>query len=1185
MLPGTMHDEALHYFESWKRRDPSRRGGSVSPGALWMGMGLIVLDHAGRGTVNEQPEMLNEFPQELPMSDELAEAVHWASTQVPYAEGRGFVEGEVHQGIRRRFGYRPETIGGELDPSHFPRLYEQGVTPEQFFAMRERVSGLSFIQRIVVTRAVAAGGIVDPPRMSRRGESDFAREVEQAEAERQLVGERVAALRAPSEAVPQNSPNSIGFSSPRARVDAEGDASEEEGRSDDDVVAEDWEDLEGERVEEGAHFFEVPLECSRLHRAETSPLDSQPEVCELVAATVPLALNEETREELDRCQLRLQAVVKRESNLHVQAVVCDSANGGGRAESLRSAAQQVEHATQDLQHSYDEVLQTHVVPNAVVERDPSEWVGPMKEEYEGLQRAVKPLCEATLEQWRREGTPCEVIPAKVICSIKAPKGRRKVRCVCCGNFARSDRWSRADTYSGGIDAVTLRTLLRFAGLRRLDLGIIDVKQAFLSAPLLSNGVQIVVMTPAMFRRHGICEEKYWSVHQALYGLTISPRSWSVHRDGTLSELRFDIDGAPVRICPMTSDPNIWTVYREEDNRVVVYLALYVDDMLAVGETSHVRQTLDKLCQVWKCTEPALLSETGSVTFNGFEVSSGLDGTLYVHQTRYIQELLQRYEVGEPLQVPCEGQPQTPDEEDRGGFEGRVQKAQQLGGELLWLSTHSRCDLAYSVSVISAWMTKYPTAAIERGIKVLRYLKAYPEVCLKYGAAPNDKGPEGALKVERSESLVEGYSDASFAPESSRSHGAFLTVWAGATVNWCSKKQAYMTMSTCESELGALSDSGQAVVSICPLINEFLWGCARVQPMALLQEQGHLAPSTQVVLYTDNTASVAVVSLPGGTWRTRHLRIKGAWLQEQVSKGWIVTHLPGACLCADVLTKALPRERFHMLLRLCELASLPSNRAAELRNTEALRRALVVLVVATCAQGAAGQPTAGDGPGALEGWFWAIVCIVVVLLWEGVKLTVRCLGPRSSRRSVTSQGTQTESAGGRARGSQTDSVRSERTTTHRPELSPWTYEDYAEAAHETFVRYGDDAMMAFPAQRRGQASSSAGAWLEPTRVPRPTQDPHEEAPSLPLCVTSAGGCYHRMGCSQLVHCTNVSSYEPCARCITDPTLEWVSSQPAMWFWTSRYHAAGCTLRHNGGTRYVPCRHCLPGVRNRRGNRGG
>ncbi|OLP77141.1 Retrovirus-related Pol polyprotein from transposon TNT 1-94 [Symbiodinium microadriaticum] len=677
-----------------------------------MGLGLVVLDHAARGTINEQLELLDEFPQELPMSDELAEAVHWASTQVPHSKDQGFVEGRVHQGIRRRFGYRPETIGGTLDPSRFPRLYEQGVTPEQFFAMRERVSGLSFIQRIVVTRAVAAGGIVDPPRMSHRGESDFAREVEQAEAERQLAGERVAALRAPSGAAPQNDPNSIGpigFGPPRTREETEGDASEEEGRSDDDVVAGDWEDLEGERVEEGAHFFEVPLECSRLHRAETSPLDSQPEVCELVAAAVPLALNEDTREELDRCQLRLQAAVKRESNLHVQAVVCDSANGGGRAESLRSAAQQVEHATQDLQHSYDEVLQTHVVPNAVVERDPSEWVGPMREEYEGLQRAVKPLSEATLEQWRREGTPCEVIPAKVICSIKAPKGRRKVRCVCCGNFARSDRWSRADTYSGGIDAVYNDTVV------------------------------------------------FLTVH-----------------------------GPNVRVAGHRTNPD-WG-------------AINVETQLAEGSV--------------------------------------------------------------PVYGPAAGTDSQP--------------VQGL------MHTHSRCDLAYSVSVISAWMTKYPTAAIERGIKVLRYLKAYPEVCLKYGTAPNDKGPEGALKVERSESLVEGYSDASFAPESSRSHGAFLTVWAGATVNWCSKKQAYMTMSTCESELGALSDSGQAVISICPLINEFLWGRAKVQPMALLQEQGHLAPRTQVVLYTDNTASVAVVSLPGGTWRTRHLRIKGAWLQEQAA---------------------------------------------------------------------------------------------------------------------------------------------------------------------------------------------------------------------------------------------------------------------------------------------------------------
>ena len=204
--------------------------------------------------------------------------------------------------------------------------------------------------------------------------------------------------------------------------------------------------------------------------------------------------------------------------------------------------QEVEEAMQDLEQATEEVLQTRVIPNAVVERSPAEWIQAMLEEYQGLQKAVRPLDEATLDQWRSEGTPFEVIPAKVICSIKAPNGRRKVRCVCCGNFMCNDRWTKIDTYSGGIDAVTLRAFLRFAGLRRLDLGVIDVKQAFLSAPLLSNGVEIVVMTPAMFRRHGICQERYWTVFQALYGLTISPRSWAVFRDDTLTQLQLEIDG-------------------------------------------------------------------------------------------------------------------------------------------------------------------------------------------------------------------------------------------------------------------------------------------------------------------------------------------------------------------------------------------------------------------------------------------------------------------------------------------------------------------------------------------------------------------------------------------------------------------------------------------------------------------
>ena len=51
----------------------------------------------------------------------------------------------------------------------------------------------------------------------------------------------------------------------------------------------------------------------------------------------------------------------------------------------------------------------------------------------------------------------------------------------------SEDWTKKDRYSGGVDAVTLRVLVRRAGERRDDAGVVDVTQAFLTAPLLSHG--------------------------------------------------------------------------------------------------------------------------------------------------------------------------------------------------------------------------------------------------------------------------------------------------------------------------------------------------------------------------------------------------------------------------------------------------------------------------------------------------------------------------------------------------------------------------------------------------------------------------------------------------------------------------------------------------------------------------
>ena len=59
-------EEASRYYRSWKSQEPISEIEGVSSRAAWMGLGLVVLDHAARGTINEQCEPLTE--SRCPMS-------------------------------------------------------------------------------------------------------------------------------------------------------------------------------------------------------------------------------------------------------------------------------------------------------------------------------------------------------------------------------------------------------------------------------------------------------------------------------------------------------------------------------------------------------------------------------------------------------------------------------------------------------------------------------------------------------------------------------------------------------------------------------------------------------------------------------------------------------------------------------------------------------------------------------------------------------------------------------------------------------------------------------------------------------------------------------------------------------------------------------------------------------------
>ena len=168
------------------------------------------------------------------------------------------------------------------------------------------------------------------------------------------------------------------------------------------------------------------------------------------------------------------------------------------------------------------------------------------------------------------------MPGKTVHTIKAFTGRLKSRAVICGNFL-GQTFSKEQKYAAGADSVLIRILLRMAALMTWSLCVMDVRTAFLLAPLLfQEDRPTLVQAPKMFLLGGVCKETIWRVKRALYGMVTSPRSWEVYRNKTLAQMRGAVPQGPVRFVPSEIDGSLWYILVGE--RRAGAIICYVDDL-------------------------------------------------------------------------------------------------------------------------------------------------------------------------------------------------------------------------------------------------------------------------------------------------------------------------------------------------------------------------------------------------------------------------------------------------------------------------------------------------------------------------------------------------------------------------------------------------------------------------------
>ena len=549
----------------------------------------------------------------------------------------------------------------------------------------------------------------------------------------------------------------------------------------------------------------------------------------------------------------------------------------------------------------EEVLQTRVVAQHEVRKNLQDWIPSIKDELTALfevKKALKTIDPAEVRRLVSQDL-AEILPSKMVWTIKpsatSKSGKRKSRLVACGNFAeRSD----SDLFAGGATAVALRAAVAIASQNGWDGLVCDIRTAFLNATSGQERVgddeaplpkKAIIKPPPLLVAAGLAgPDEHWEVLMALYGYKESPKLWADYRDTELTHLKAEInDDTWLTLDQMITEPNMWRVIKHQVSgsstveQFCGILLVYVDDLLLLGEDSIMQYVIKAIQTKWETSIPEVIDETSGVRFLGTEIYRQ-GRKWWMTQRNYIHDLLARNlgpEEWLQRKIPMISEPETREEPPNRDL-ATIREAQRVVGELVWVATRTRPDLAFTITKLASLITKDPQQVLDLTKHVWCYLAATADHGLQFCNAPDEK----QLNI---------YTDASFGTETSM--GCHLVMWGTAMLLWKSGKQAVVTASTAEAELVEVLEGALAGDAVRVVMEEALDTTARA------------------ISYTDNTAALSIVTSENGSWRTRHLRKRAHILRSKVNQGeWLLRHMAGSEIPADLGTKVLAFEKFKFL---------------------------------------------------------------------------------------------------------------------------------------------------------------------------------------------------------------------------------------------------------------------------------
>ncbi|CAI7847226.1 unnamed protein product [Closterium sp. NIES-54] len=402
--------------------------------------------------------------------------------------------------------------------------------------------------------------------------------------------------------------------------------------------------------------------------------------------------------------------------------------------------------------------------------------------------------------------------------------REKARVVVKG-FTQVYGTNYDETYAPVSSYVTLTIFLSIVAVLDLNLIQLDMKNAFLQSKL----DRVLYMHQPDYFNDGtgrVCK-----LMKSLYGLKQSPLLWYMALDGVLL-------GAGWK----KSQVDTALYFKFGDDKVICWVLVYVDDLLAAKSSTEMLKELKELLEAtFELREISLVRK-----YLGLEMVRDRSARkLWLHQQGYADKLrrpfLDKEQTGCTLKTPVR----------------QEEEYRQKVGSLQFAATMTRPDIAFACSKLGSGLTVRSDPHSREVDRCLAYLANTRDTTLEFG------GGADSLKLV-------GYVDADNAGDKQNrtSTGGYVFVFGGAAVSRSSQRIKCATLSSTKSEYVAATNAGKEGRRLC----------------FLLAESRQLDAGTPTVLRVDNKLAITVAKGMGLTGNLKHMERRQAWLQHMVKRG-------------------------------------------------------------------------------------------------------------------------------------------------------------------------------------------------------------------------------------------------------------------------------------------------------------